>query len=180
MSSCAFSLDNRWIVSGSYDNLLKVWDAKSGKCHLTLAGHTGSVSKCSVSLDGSHVVSGSDDNTPKIWDLQTGTCLVTLTGHSDSVTSSVFSRDGRRVLSGSSDNTLKVWNATTGKCLWTGLLLPDQQWAAVDFAGNRILAASPEAWRFLGSRITDSRTGRLRILPAEYYGRLPAGRDLPR
>jgi hypothetical protein len=30
---------------------------------------------------------------------------------------------------------------------------------------NRILSASPEAWRFLGWRSTDPATGRLRILP---------------
>jgi hypothetical protein len=65
----------------------------------------------------------------------------------------------------------------TGKCLRTTLLLPEGQWATVDFDGNRILAASPEAWRFLGWRITDPRTARLRILPAEYYGPLPTGHE---
>ena len=87
------------------------------------------------------------------------------------------SRRHTAVVSGSTYNAPKVWDASTGNCLWTGLLQPYQQRAAVDLEGNRILAASPEAWRILGWRITDPRTGRLRILPAEYYGPLPTGRE---
>jgi hypothetical protein len=75
--------------------------------------------------------------------------------------------------------TLKLWDASTGKCLLTALSLQDDQWATVDFVGNRISAATPEAWRFLGWRITDPRTSRLRILPAEYYGPLPTGAEMP-
>ena len=179
VTACAFSSDGRRILSASGDATLKVWDAESGACLRTLRGHTRSVTACGFSPDGRHLLSGSTDTTIKVWDAETGACVMTLEGHSNSVKTCVFSPDGRWILSGSSDNTIKFWDATTGKCLWTGLLLPEHQWAAVDFEGNRILAASPEAWRFLGWRITDPRSGRLRILPAEYYGPLPTGRELP-
>ena len=30
VNSVAFSLDGKWIVSGSHDNLVKIWDAANG------------------------------------------------------------------------------------------------------------------------------------------------------
>jgi hypothetical protein len=51
---------------------------------------------------------------------------------------------------------------------------PDGQTAALDERHNRILAASPEAWRYLGWRYFDPQANRLRILPAEHFGPLPS------
>ena len=81
MNGCAVSPDGTWIVSASYDNTLKIWDAATGAERATLTGHTGSVNGCAVSPDGTWIVSASDDNTLKIWDAATGTERATLTGH---------------------------------------------------------------------------------------------------
>ena len=79
---------------------VKVWDAATGECVATLAGHSGTVwpGVFSVFLvcalffgfqvygvavfpDGRRVVSGSKDNTVKVWDAATGECVATLVGH---------------------------------------------------------------------------------------------------
>jgi WD40 repeat protein len=65
VSACGWSPDGRRIVSGSSDNSLKVWDAQSGDCVLTLQGHSNSVSACGWSPDGRRIVSGSSDNSLK-------------------------------------------------------------------------------------------------------------------
>ena len=65
-------------MSGSEDKTLKLWDAETGACLRTFAGHTGSVNACAYSADGRRLVSGSDDNTVKVWDAETGACLMTL------------------------------------------------------------------------------------------------------
>ena len=69
VASVSFSPDGKRIVSGSFDNSLKVWDAQTGQETLTLKGHSGSVLSVSFSPDGKRIVSGSSDNTLKVWDI---------------------------------------------------------------------------------------------------------------
>jgi hypothetical protein len=51
---------------------------------------------------------------------------------------------------------------------------PQGQTAAVDFANQRITAASPEAWRFLAWRFFDPKRQRFRLLPADHFEPLPS------
>ncbi len=115
VSSCAWSPDGTSMLSASDDNTLKVWDAVSGECRLTLNGHTNWVSSCAWSPDGASLLSGSGDKTLKVWDAVSGECRLTLKGHTSSVSSCAWSPDGASLLSGSWDNTLKVWDAVSGE-----------------------------------------------------------------
>ena len=45
--SVAVSPDGRRVVSGGYDGTLKVWDVATGKCVVTLKGHSNDV-RCGV------------------------------------------------------------------------------------------------------------------------------------
>ena len=40
---CAVSPNRKWILSGSDDETLMIWDVESGACTKTLNGHTGTV-----------------------------------------------------------------------------------------------------------------------------------------
>ena len=40
VDSIALFPDNQWIVTGSDDRSVRVWDTESGVCQLTLQGHT--------------------------------------------------------------------------------------------------------------------------------------------
>ena len=66
MVKCVVQLADGRIVSGSYDNTLRVWDSGSGACILQLTGHTKMV-YCVVQLADGRIVSGSDDNTLRVW-----------------------------------------------------------------------------------------------------------------
>lgn len=57
----------------------------------------------------------------------------------------------------------------------TLLNAPNGESAALDTRHNRILAASPGAWRYLDWRVFDEQARSLRILPAEHFGPLPVG-----
>ena len=163
VTAAGFSPDGTRIVSGSDDNTLKLWDAHSGTCLMTLSGHSGSVTAAGFSPDGTRIVSGSEDNTLKLWDAHSGTCLMTLSGHSDWVYAAGFSPDGTRIVSGSFDNTLRLWDAHSGTCLITMANLPDNETASWSEKELKLLSASKDAWRWIGFSNGNQR------LPIELY-----------
>ena len=69
LSSCCISSDDRFIVSASYDDTLKIWDVESGSLLQTLEGHQGTVYSCCISSDDRFIVSASYDRSLKVWDI---------------------------------------------------------------------------------------------------------------
>ena len=118
VNTASYSPDGTKIVSGSYDNFLKIWDANTGQCLRTLTRHYGTVYSASYSPDGTKIVSASSDRKIKIWDANTGTCLQTLEVHTAGVSSALYSPDGTKIVSASYD-TIKICDANTGTCLQT-------------------------------------------------------------
>ncbi|KAJ1483701.1 WD40-repeat-containing domain protein [Baffinella frigidus] len=72
VSCFAFSADGKRVVTGSFDNLVKIWDARTGAEVCTLTGHLDQVTCIALSRDGKRVVSGSCDGLVKVWDAATG------------------------------------------------------------------------------------------------------------
>ena len=116
---CAWSPDGTRLLSASWDDKLRIWDASSGDCLSTLSGHSESVRACAWSPDGTRLLSASEDKTLRIWDASSGDCLSTLSGHSASVRACAWSPDGTRLLSASDDKTLRIWDAVSGDYLST-------------------------------------------------------------
>ena len=110
VNSVVVSPDNKFIISGSSDNSIKVWNILDLKEEFTLLGHTGHVKSVCSSSDGRFIISGSEDKTIKIWNVQEQRAEFTLIGHSDSVNSVAVSVDNKFIVSGSSDNTVRIWN----------------------------------------------------------------------
>jgi WD40 repeat protein len=112
ITSVAFSLNAKRIVSHSNDNTVPIWDAEPGAVpRKPWEGHTDDVTCVALSPDGKKIVSGSMDKTVCIWDAETGAALwVPLVGHTDWIMSVTFSPDGKRVISSSQDKTVRIWN----------------------------------------------------------------------
>jgi WD40 repeat protein len=116
------------LASTSEDCTVKIWHLPSGRCQLTLSGHTDSIYLAAFSFDGLLVASASNDRTVKIWNAIDGSCLKTLSGHAGGVIGVGFSPDGKLIASGSFDHTIKIWAIETGECLMT--LTDHQNWVS--------------------------------------------------
>ena len=118
--SIVFSPDGSRLVSGSYDDTIKIWDASvtanSSTPIATLSGHDDDVNSVAFHPDGSRIASGSNDDTIKIWDAtvtaNTSTPIATLSEHTRDVNSVAFSPNGSRLASSSFDSTVKIWDAS--------------------------------------------------------------------
>ncbi|KAJ7254335.1 WD40-repeat-containing domain protein [Mycena haematopus] len=117
VNSVAFSPDGKWIVSGSDDKTVRVWDSESGEVVAgPFNGHTNCVNSVAFSPNGKYIVSGSDDNTVCVWDAESGEVVAgPLHGHTSWVKSVAFSPDSKHIVSGSNDLTVCVWDAESGE-----------------------------------------------------------------
>lgn len=111
-----YSLDyvNDFIVSGSGDRKVRLWDARSGQCKKIFGSESGGpsdgVTSVALSPDGRLLAAGSLDKVVRIWDTETAQLLDRLEGHSDSVYSIAFSPDGKNLISGSLDRNIMLWD----------------------------------------------------------------------
>ena len=109
VKSVAFSPDGKTLASGGGDNVIHLWDIRTGKREMTLIGHTNGVFSLAFSPDGKTLASGSVDSDIRLWDPDTGQHKKTLTGHSAWVRSIAFSSDGKTLVSGSDDGSVLLW-----------------------------------------------------------------------
>ena len=128
--------DGQHIISGSDDELVKVWSVASKSLVSTCRGHAGSVKALAAMPDGQRILSGggSRDYTVRVW-LLDGTLKNTFRLHDNDVCALVALPDNQHALSGSADHTVKLFNVNDGAVLrnfthhargvWSLALLPD-------------------------------------------------------
>jgi WD40 repeat protein len=117
VNSVDWSNDGSKILSGSWDQTIKIWDGMTGELLNTLEGHSGWVQSVSWNHDSSRIVSGSFDGTIKIWDVVTCELLMTLSDGTFFVYSVSWNHDSDKIASASNDGKVTIWNAATGKRL---------------------------------------------------------------
>ncbi len=113
--SVAFSPNGTTLVTGGWDNNVKLWDAATGKLIFVCPGHSLPVTAVAFASNGRLIASGSSDKTIILWDAANGRKLQTLVGHGERVTSIAFSPNGNELISGSADKTIRVWDVLSGK-----------------------------------------------------------------
>ena len=70
--SASFSPDGTRVVTGSFDNTVRLWDAATGVPIGQPLRHDDGVRGASFSVDGYRVVTASRDGTARVWDAATG------------------------------------------------------------------------------------------------------------
>lgn len=112
VSLVKFSPNGRWIVSGAWDNTIRIWDSTTGIIWKTLEGHNDSVESVDFHPDGLHVASGSSDGTVREWDPSSNLPMTrTHLVRCGNVFSVAYSNDGSKLVSGSYQSVVHVWHA---------------------------------------------------------------------
>jgi WD40 repeat protein len=101
----AMTGDATVIVSGSMDNICKIWDRQTRKLLRVLEGHQGSITSICISKDDQLILSGSYDKTCRIWNRETGKTIGILSNHTGWVNAVAISEDKSCIVTGSEDNT---------------------------------------------------------------------------
>jgi WD40 repeat protein len=109
VSSVAITTDNNTVISGSEDNTIKIWDAKTGQLKRTLTGHTGVVNYLSVTPNRKYLVSAEDKNV-KIWNLLTGALIRDIQNLNSKINFIKTSQDGQTLVM---DGGTKIIKNTT-------------------------------------------------------------------
>jgi F-box/WD-40 domain protein 7 len=105
-----------FVVSGSDDATVRVWDSQSLECVATLRGHTDNV-RSLANVPGKFILSGSWDKTIRVWDCRSWHEVACLRGHSEATLALAVCRRAGVFFSGSFDCTVRMWSLDTFSCI---------------------------------------------------------------
>ena len=63
----AMSSNGKWLATGGGDNLIKLWNLKTGRMAKTFSGHRDDITALEFTPNNKVLVSGSKDKTVKVW-----------------------------------------------------------------------------------------------------------------
>ncbi|KAI1413663.1 WD40 repeat-like protein [Hypoxylon sp. FL1857] len=99
-------LPPRYMLTGSLDATMRLWDTATGKSPRTFFGHVEGI--WGLAADSLRYVTSANDATVKVWDARTGKCERTFTGHAGPVTCVGLSDS--RMASGSEDGEVRLYS----------------------------------------------------------------------
>jgi autophagy-related protein 16 len=106
-----------YVVGGSTDRAATLWDVRTEREHVRLAGHKGKVLACKfVGQSGRHIVTGSADASIRLWDTRQGFTTRTI-GCSSVCNALDVGADGTTCTSGHMDGVVRTWDLRNGKSL---------------------------------------------------------------
>jgi WD40 repeat protein len=163
--TASFSADGNKVVTISYDDTVRVWDAHTGAALTQPIKPQAAPFSAVFSPDGRSLLIACYDYTAQVWDSRSGQPLSPLMSHPGGLESALFSPDGRNVV-GASGDKVYLWNSQTAKPLREPLPAGGQAiYAAFSPDGERLVVATWEA-----ARVWDVRTGKPASEPIPHAG----------
>ncbi|NXI36376.1 PK1IP protein, partial [Galbula dea] len=113
-SLSAVAVNNRYVVTGSRDETIQIYDMKKKVEHGALLQHNGTIT-CLEFYGTAHLLSGAEDGHICIWNTKRWECLKSIKAHKGHVTSLSIHPSGKLALSVGTDKTLRTWNLVEGR-----------------------------------------------------------------
>lgn len=108
------AVNNRYVVTGSRDETIQIYDMKKKIEHGALLQHNGTIT-CLEFYGTAHLLSGAEDGLICIWNTKRWECLKSIKAHKGHVTSLSIHPSGKLCLSVGTDKTLRTWNLVEGR-----------------------------------------------------------------
>lgn len=126
-----FSANNKWMISGSWDNCIIIWKILDNQGnfsiipHITLNKHSSSITSLKICPDSDlqYLISGSKDGTVKVWDPLITKTLFTLFHNNSKVFTVNIDNKCEFILSAGEDRNIYIWKITKDK---------DSKWKKID------------------------------------------------
>jgi WD40 repeat protein len=165
-NTVAYSPDGKWLVTGSDDGAIRIWDSAAGKLVRVLLGHSGAVRSVCWSPDGRYLASGGSGKTIQLWEPRAGLLLRTFTSPSEghTVRAVAWSPDGKTLASCNGGTkpiaaiAVNLWDVVSGRIL-RSLEEHNEDVTAIVWSPDATRLAS--AGKDNRIRIWDPATGRL-------------------
>lgn len=106
VSAVVLTSDGKYIVSGSFDQTIRVWSVMTHEMVRLIEAHDDFVTALAVSPDCRYIVSASDDKSIKVWSLDSGVLMNTTKHQASWISSVAISQDSKWLVSGSIDGTI--------------------------------------------------------------------------
>ena len=114
--SISISPDNQYLISGSYDSTIRLWNLHTKTCFGVYKGHFCPVLCVKFSPISHYFASGGCDKTARLWSINSGGALRIFAGHLSDVEIVDFHPNGLYLLTSANDKTIRLWIIQTGEC----------------------------------------------------------------
>ncbi|CAF1549050.1 unnamed protein product, partial [Didymodactylos carnosus] len=108
------SPDGHYVVSGSGDNVLKIWSLDDARVVRSIDHPQGAITCITFGSDSQYLLSGGEDCSCKLWELASGKLTQVLVEHEKSITAIAITLDGKSVLTGGADGQAIIWSFRDG------------------------------------------------------------------
>lgn len=109
VTDIVMSADEKYVVSCSKNNTIKIFDIQKGVVYKTLEGHSNYIQDIALSKDGNYLISGDFDGITKIWDFKSGKLLKSFRAHETSVTAIGIAPNSKYFVTCGIDHNMKFW-----------------------------------------------------------------------
>lgn len=186
VTAVSLSADGEHLVSGSWDQSLKLWDVSTGQMISTFASRGVGIQAAALSHDGKLIAAEDASNNIKIWNATTGKSVLMLKGDRPSwdrswVYSIAFSPDDKTLAAARDSKTIRLWDVSSGRAVrdLTGssrniqyvAFSPDGRWLATGGDSKTI-----QIWNVQAGKISKTLAGHKQEICAVAFS--PDGRWL--